>query len=202
MALRESFHPCGCDALVLLRLSREAVPGRRSCRDGRGRRYGRRPSRSPRGSSARPPAPGPLRGRPGTISILLRSSIRATRRCSAAATAQAAAGSTAIPPAQCTDSDDDGTCDGLDSCPGSDDYADADIDSIPDGCDSCPAGLILTAREVISTVVYESCTSITAGDGFHILDPGIVTFRAGDQVVLGNGFSVRTGATFEVNIDP
>ena len=105
--------------------------------------------------------------------------------------------------AQCTgDTDGDGTCDELDSCPGSDDSADSDGDGIPDGCDSCPAGLILTAQEVISTVVYETCASITASDGFHILAPGNVTFRAGSQVILGSGFSVRPGATFKIEIDP
>lgn len=104
--------------------------------------------------------------------------------------------------AQCTDSDDDGVCDGLDSCPGSDDNADADADGIPDGCDSCAAGLILTAQEVISAVVYESCTSITASDGFEILASGAVTFRAGTQVLLGSGFSVRKGAMLKIDLDP
>ena len=65
----------------------------------------------------------------------------------------------------------------------------------------CDSGLILTNQEVISTVAYETCASITASDGFHILASGNVTFRAGSQVILGSGFSVRTGATFKIEID-
>ncbi len=102
----------------------------------------------------------------------------------------------------CTDSDADGTCDDVDTCPGSADDADADGDAIPDGCDSCPGGLTLTAQEVISTVVYESCASITASDGFHILASGNVTFRAAGQVVLGDGFFVETGGKVKIETDP
>jgi len=36
------------------------------------------------------------------------------------------------------DSDDDGTFDCFDICPGHDDNVDTDGDSIPDGCDICP----------------------------------------------------------------
>ncbi len=114
----------------------------------------------------------------------------------------ASASATVFVHSTCTDSDLDGSCDELDTCPGFDDNADADADGIPDGCDSCPAGLTLTAREVVSTVVYESCTSITAGDGFHVLASGNVTFRAGGHVALGDDFSLETGAAFRIEIDP
>ena len=35
------------------------------------------------------------------------------------------------------DSDGDGSCDGVDICPGFDDYFDIDRDSLPNGCDNC-----------------------------------------------------------------
>jgi hypothetical protein len=53
---------------------------------------------------------------------------------------------------------------------------------------------------VISTVVWESCASITASDDFNVLATGDVTFRAGAPVMLGNGFSVASGGTFAVEI--
>ena len=43
------------------------------------------------------------------------------------------------------DSDDDGVCDALDLCPGSDDNQDSDNDGIPNGCDDCNQELIGTA---------------------------------------------------------
>ena len=62
--------------------------------------------------------------------------------------------------------------------------------------------LVLADEEVTSTVVHEACRSITAGDGFHVLAPGDVTFRAGSHVTLGSGFSVGGGATFAIEIEP
>ena len=38
----------------------------------------------------------------------------------------------------CSDSDDDGVCNGIDICPGFDDANDTDGDGVPDGCDMCP----------------------------------------------------------------
>ena len=104
--------------------------------------------------------------------------------------------------AVCADADEDGVCDALDACPGSDDDADVDADGIPDGCDSCPADLVLAAQQVSSAVVYESCASIAAGDGFDILAAGFVVLRAGTAVLLGDGFSVRAGAALEIDIQP
>ncbi|WP_242087503.1 T9SS type A sorting domain-containing protein [Aestuariivivens sediminis] len=40
----------------------------------------------------------------------------------------------------CTDSDNDGVCDGNDICPGYDDTIDSDGDGTPDGCDDTPNG--------------------------------------------------------------
>lgn len=36
------------------------------------------------------------------------------------------------------DTDEDGICDGVDVCPGFDDWVDTDADGVPDGCDPCP----------------------------------------------------------------
>ncbi len=62
--------------------------------------------------------------------------------------------------------------------------------------------LVLTDVTVDSTVVYQACTSITAGGGFHVLPPGDVTLRAGSRVALGSGFSVGLGATLTIEIAP
>ena len=43
------------------------------------------------------------------------------------------------------DTDNDGVCDALDICPGSDDNQDSDNDGIPNGCDDCNQDLIGTA---------------------------------------------------------
>ena len=43
------------------------------------------------------------------------------------------------------DSDNDGVCDGLDLCPGSDDTIDMNANGIPDGCESCDPALNGTA---------------------------------------------------------
>ncbi len=101
------------------------------------------------------------------------------------------------------DSDGDGVCDDLDLCPGFDDNVDTDGDNVPDGCDACVGvdDLVLSAEVVTSTVVYEGCSSIIAGDGFQILAPGDVTLRAG-SVGLDNGLSVGPGATLSIELVP
>jgi hypothetical protein len=41
------------------------------------------------------------------------------------------------------------------------------------------------------------------GPAFEILSPGgDVTFRAGESVILGNGFSMEAGTGLEVVLDP
>jgi len=48
---------------------------------------------------------------------------------------------------------------------------------------------------------FEACASITAGPNFRIVAPGgHATFRAGNNVVLANGFSVDSGARLTIEI--
>ena len=50
--------------------------------------------------------------------------------------------------------------------------------------------------------VYEACATVTAGNGFQVDATGDVTFRAGQKIVLGDGFSVAGGGTFRAVVDP
>lgn len=63
----------------------------------------------------------------------------------------------------------------------------------------CGEELVLSDETVSTTETYESCGTLRAGNGFQIVDPGIVTFR-GSRVVLEDGFSVGSGASFAVEI--
>ena len=47
-----------------------------------------------------------------------------------------------------------------------------------------------------------ACATITTGLSVAIETPGDVTFRAGQLIVLDNGFSVGTGASFAAEIEP
>jgi len=55
--------------------------------------------------------------------------------------------------------------------------------------------LDLTNQTVAGTQTFEACDQITAHQSFHV--SGDVTFRAGQRVVLGDGFSVGAGASFQ-----
>jgi RHS repeat-associated protein len=67
-------------------------------------------------------------------------------------------------------------------------------------CGTTP--LTLTDQTVTTTETFESCNSIEAGSGFAIVDPGDVTLRATERVVLTDGFSVGAGASLAVEIEP
>ena len=55
---------------------------------------------------------------------------------------------------------------------------------------------------VVDTVqLFEACRSISAGPDFQIVAPGDVLFRAGEEVVLRDGFSVGQGAVFAVVLE-
>jgi hypothetical protein len=60
----------------------------------------------------------------------------------------------------------------------------------------------LTSLVIDSTVTYEACDTLTVGSGVQVLAPADVTLRAGDEVILGDGFSLGTGARLTVIIDP
>jgi glucose/arabinose dehydrogenase len=60
---------------------------------------------------------------------------------------------------------------------------------------------ILAEESVSDTVTEEACLSLTAGP-YHVLDGGNVTLRAGQRIVLRNGFEVLSGGRFTAEIDP
>jgi hypothetical protein len=59
--------------------------------------------------------------------------------------------------------------------------------------------LYLHDRVVYWDEVYPACRSITATE-FTVASPGDTTFRAGEYVVLGDGFLVEEGCRFTVEI--
>jgi hypothetical protein len=66
---------------------------------------------------------------------------------------------------------------------------------------------VLTGEDIDSTVTYEACDTLTVGPDVHLLAPADqapanVTLRAGDEVILRDGFSVASGAKLIVVIDP
>jgi PKD repeat protein len=69
------------------------------------------------------------------------------------------------------------------------------------GCALQP-DLRLTRQLVTSRRSFEACSTIETGEGFGIEASGDVLFRAGDSVVLGNGFGMAEGASLRVLIDP
>ena len=64
-----------------------------------------------------------------------------------------------------------------------------------------PDQRLLTAETVRTTVVAEACISIAAQCGFRVESTGDLTFRAGERIVLGDGFSVGPGGRFVAEID-
>jgi Zn-dependent metalloprotease len=60
----------------------------------------------------------------------------------------------------------------------------------------------LSNQTVTTVQTYVSCDTLTAGPAFRVESPGDVTFRAATSVILANGFSVGSGATFKAGIDP
>lgn len=62
--------------------------------------------------------------------------------------------------------------------------------------------LDISAQTVSSTETFEACDTISAGDGFEVGPTGDVTFLAGNQVVLRDGFSVASGGSFTAGVDP
>jgi hypothetical protein len=50
--------------------------------------------------------------------------------------------------------------------------------------------------------IFEACISITASDFSVVAPSGDVTLRAGQSVILGNGFFVESGRLLTIDIDP
>jgi hypothetical protein len=67
----------------------------------------------------------------------------------------------------------------------------------------CPAERLLGPDAVGVEAVYETCHALVAGTGFRVTAPGgDVTFRAGERVILSDGFAVDSGASFRAVVDP
>ncbi|HSF20142.1 MAG TPA: Ig-like domain-containing protein [Vicinamibacteria bacterium] len=62
--------------------------------------------------------------------------------------------------------------------------------------------LVLSNETVSDPRLYVACNSITAGAGFSVVAPGSVILRAGQMVILQNGFSVGSGASLTIQLDP
>ncbi len=69
--------------------------------------------------------------------------------------------------------------------------------------ESCGDGIKALSGMIVSDQqTFEACTTLSAGS-FQILGPGgKVTFAAGEQIVLQEGFQVRVGAEFTAILDP
>jgi Tol biopolymer transport system component len=68
-------------------------------------------------------------------------------------------------------------------------------------CD-CPLHLSLSNQTVSATETYKAAETITAGNGFNIINPGDVTFHAGARITLEDGFSVGPASSFRAITDP
>jgi hypothetical protein len=72
----------------------------------------------------------------------------------------------------------------------------------PEGtCGLCDS-LALEQMTIEDTHVFEACTTITAGNELEVVGTADVTLRAGEAVVLTDGFSLEPGAFLVVHIDP
>jgi hypothetical protein len=69
------------------------------------------------------------------------------------------------------------------------------------GCGLCDS-MTLEQMRVDATHLFEACTTIMAGNGLEVTGSADVTLRAGQSVVLTNGFSLGVGASLTVDIDP
>jgi plastocyanin len=68
----------------------------------------------------------------------------------------------------------------------------------------CPIDehLVLEDQTVVGTEIYEACFTITAGPNFVVSATGDLTLRAGQQIILRDGFAVDAGGVFTAEIDP
>lgn len=93
-----------------------------------------------------------------------------------------------------------------DDCRGASLAADdvAGLQALYDDGSACTgdATLDLGAQTVTTTTTFQACLTITAGAGFVVASSGDVTFRAGQRIALGDGFSVQSGGHFSAGVDP
>jgi hypothetical protein len=72
----------------------------------------------------------------------------------------------------------------------------------PEGGCGLSDSMVLEGMTIDGTHLFEACTTITAGNGLDVTGTADVTLRAGQSVVLTNGFSLAVGASLTVDIDP
>lgn len=71
---------------------------------------------------------------------------------------------------------------------------------VGDSC-SLAAPRQLDAHDVGSEEWFEACEEVAAGNGFRVLGTGDVTFRAGERIVLEDGFELQSGGSFRAVIE-
>lgn len=69
-------------------------------------------------------------------------------------------------------------------------------------CDAYSVSLELTHQTIAGADEQIACEWIRAGDNFRVNASGDLTLRAGNQLILRDGFSVAAGGSFRAIIDP
>jgi uncharacterized repeat protein (TIGR01451 family) len=78
----------------------------------------------------------------------------------------------------------------------------SDSVEVIDDCGASPE-LDLAEEVIDSADLREACKSILAGPSFEVVAPaGDLVFRAGETIILRNGFMVEAGAGFTAEVDP
>jgi len=67
---------------------------------------------------------------------------------------------------------------------------------------SLPASIVVDNRTISDTQEFEACDTITAGSTLTVDTTGSLTLRAGDVVVLNDGFTVDGDGMFEATASP
>jgi hypothetical protein len=66
----------------------------------------------------------------------------------------------------------------------------------------CGQELVLDSGTDTGTITHQSCGTVRAEGSYRVGTTGNVTLRAGNRVVLGDGFSVASGGRLTVGTDP
>lgn len=77
--------------------------------------------------------------------------------------------------------------------------AGVEVEVVEAGCTEADE-VFLDSATIDSTVVWQACTAVYAGPDWTIADPGNVTLRAGESVVLRNGVTVQPGGSLTIEI--
>ena len=60
--------------------------------------------------------------------------------------------------------------------------------------------VLLSNMTVSTPEVYEACSTITVGPNFVVMSLGDVTFRAGEKVIVMDGFEAESGAKVTIEL--